>query len=100
MKAPNYTPAPWTVHSNNEIHPQQDENGLKVIADVGPSDCENPTSKEETAANTQLIAAAPDLAESLADLLYLGEQMELESGEADPTIEKARQALIKAGYTL
>lgn len=55
---------------------------------------------EEQRANLKLIAAAPELAECLAGLMYLGERMEEESGEDDPFVQKCRDTLIKAGINI
>lgn len=54
------------------------------------------TGRNKHEANAKLIAAAPDLLESLQNLLYLGERMEEEMGEDDPIVEKARQAIKNA----
>lgn len=40
-----------------------------------------------------LLIAAPKLLKGLNDLFYLGERMEQESGEDDPTVEEIRQLL-------
>jgi len=61
-----HTPGPWAAHSNNEIHPLEDENGEYIIAEI-PSDASQP--KKEKAANAKLISAAPELLASVNELL-------------------------------
>lgn len=81
-----FTPGPWTIHNETEIHPENDPNGYHVIADIDPdTDCKG----AERKANAQLIAAAPELLENLQQLCEL-----LESIGHDVT--PARQAIAKA----
>ena len=59
-----HTPGPWVIHGNfTEIHPHDDPDGDRVIADIDP-DCE----MDSREANAYLIAAAPELLEALQGL--------------------------------
>lgn len=60
-----HTQGPWDAHSNNEIHPLWDEDGLHIIAEI-PEDAQQ--SEQEKTANARLIAAAPDLLQMVYDL--------------------------------
>nr|WP_298657228.1 hypothetical protein [uncultured Flavobacterium sp.] len=95
MKAPNYTPAPWVSK------PVTSSVLMKVfsIEAEGIQIGWTPNQSEEAKANAQLIAAAPDLAEALSLILDRLET-ETHSLAIKGTINKAKEALIKAGYTL
>lgn len=94
-KAPAHTSGPWVVlgaavadkATDYAIAVRDADNKPHIIAEAfGRSDWEHPYNSE---ANARLIAAAPELAEALAALLYACDSPEL--------ITKARAALEKAG---
>jgi hypothetical protein len=60
-----HTPGPWAIHNvgkGYEIHPQDDEHGETIIADIVIGDSED---VDTSLANAKLIAAAPRLLKAL-----------------------------------
>ena len=72
------TPGPWTFSKECEVWDSADQ----WVADCGSS-----------LANAQLVAAAPDMLESLRELLLL---CELHLDFQPQSLEKARKAIAKA----
>jgi hypothetical protein len=91
-----HTPGPWTVQ------------GFQIYADKGTQygyrliDVVRGRSEDELRANYALIAAAPDLADSLIEVLAvfrncIGQAAFAEFETGNPIIRDARAALAKAG---
>jgi len=96
MTKPNYTPAPWK-HDDGHIFTDLKGREYNSIATV--HEIYDNNGKPET--NNQLITAAPDLADALANMvLYYVNQKSLSDMELADMHTQAEQALIKAGYTL
>ena len=101
MNAPKFTPGPWRIDddvSGSGVYVDND-NYHGVDAGRGYLDHETMTGFSVCAhmslADTRLIAAAPDLFESLRDLLADIAQPG-EAWAAGSTVERARAALAKA----
>ena len=92
-----HTPGPWDIHESEgriEIHPADDIDGLRVIADLVFGDT---LSADECRANARLIAAAPDLLEALKQILPMAEKAYCQLGAIGwKEIEYARQSINRA----
>jgi hypothetical protein len=86
-----HTPGPWCFHGDySEIHTAVDEDGGQVIAEMNP---DNDFTGEENAANTRLIAAAPELLAALQHVLIASE----DGGDFDDVdFDMLRSAIAKA----
>ncbi|EOV8087924.1 hypothetical protein ACOMXT_001735 [Providencia rettgeri] len=91
-----HSPAPWNYNGNvcGAVEPPTD--GL--IACVYPMHYEN---AEEMKANAHLISAAPELLESLRELVSAMERYEIDVGESAPVkhkemMNKAKASIAKA----
>ena len=99
MSAPAWTPGPWTVYYTPDGRPHQIDalNGRK-----GPGGITSVTrwggimspSSEEGKANARLIAAAPDLAEALANLRRICS--DIPAVERNPKFAEANRAALAA----
>lgn len=92
MKTETHTSGEWIAELTETFCIIRDKDH-HTVAKTNP---DNIYGTGESIANARLIAAAPELLESLQALLYLGEMLEQESGEKDPAVEKARKAIKKA----
>ena len=81
-----HTPGPWRLYGY-DVGTAQDETLAVVCAMDGDTD----------EANARLIAAAPDLARALADLLADAVEMGLDDSPVSGSLIEARKALRKAG---
>ena len=86
MMSAGHTPGPWRVFGY-DIGTSPDETLAVVCAMDGNTDD----------ANANLIAAAPDLARALADLLADAVEMGLDDSPVSGSLLEARKALRKAG---
>ncbi|MFF1016597.1 hypothetical protein [Proteus mirabilis] len=85
------TPAPWR---HDEYHRTVKASNHKTV-------CIVPTTSNESNANAHLIAAAPELLESLRELVSAMERYEIDVGESAPVkhkemMNKAKAAIAKA----
>lgn len=109
MRPPMHTPGPWTTGcgKNNTIAIVAREWETRLVANVSAKD----RSVEETDANADLIAAAPDMLEALSELadaagvfdraLHAGIELPVLSSEQSRlynAVNKARAALHKARF--
>ena len=97
MKDTKHTPGPWAEDQpGTMIHIRTDEEVGRTICCMEVIDVSN----DEWKANARLIAAAPDLLDTLVDLLYItnsrGEKLGLDDG--GPVLDKARAAIAKATH--
>ena len=103
--APAWTPGPWKAQHEFDFDPTyiMAANGLIVAASCCDDDA--PQDPQEVLANARLIAAAPEMAEALRDLLALTEALRdhvkhnLNGADllapASPRIAKARALLAR-----
>lgn len=103
MNKPKITPGEWVFENPVTDTVGQEylktREGFVIIARIGAYEFDN-ISIEETNRNAQLIAAAPDLAEALNDMIEMMEVTGLAWVESKSEIyDKAKAALLKAGYT-
>jgi hypothetical protein len=97
-----HTPGPWTYESDH-THRQynirmlgRDAQHICTVNNLPPHILAN--REQSTAeANARLIAAAPDLARALADLLADAVEMGLDDSPVSGSLIAAREALGKAG---
>ena len=82
-----HTPGPWRVYGDCDVLGRDGD----LIAGVHGYDA------GEDEANAALIAAAPDLARALADLLADAVEMGLDDSPVSGSLIEARDALRKAG---
>ncbi|MCO4179221.1 hypothetical protein LG195_03095 [Proteus terrae] len=99
------TPAPWFVNDNGFYFEIRDSDKLFCIGDVGASkhayDDGDHFKNKVAYANAHLIAAAPELLESLRELVSAMERYEIDVGESAPVkhkemMNKANSAIAKA----
>ena len=85
-----YTKGPWVVWAEINV---RSESGDPVAACGPQRGNDSEKTARENCANARLIAAAPELLESLCELLNC---MRLANWEGDHLAEKARAAIAKA----
>jgi len=92
-----HTPGPWVIDSGT-IKGQRDASGYtQSVASIYGPDGEAWDAETSCRANARLIAAAPDLARALADLLADAVEMGLDDSPVSGSLIAARAALQKAG---
>lgn len=85
-----HTPGPWTLGSR--VISADTHDTFNVAVALLSSAREAPElSEDERAANGRLIAAAPDLLEALEEMVDA-----VGFGSEDPSVERARAAVVKA----
>lgn len=94
MSATKFTPGPWVVNPiTAQVDVMRDDGPLPICLMLWPTKVR---SEAETEANANLIAAAPEMYESLRSIV---ENWDFEHGDTpvyDPDIVMAREALKKA----
>lgn len=96
----NFTPGPWAVQKAEDCMGRHLDDAVKWVVTSAKHDIWistgptwDPEHAEESEANARLIAAAPDLLESVKALLGC---MSLAGWDGDPIAVKARAAIAKA----
>lgn len=83
-----HTPGPWVVNKEDFLDVYAPNDGAYTVATVAV------TTDDEDEANSKLIAAAPDMAEALADIVNNA------PGKRHPDwLARGRAALLKAGVS-
>jgi hypothetical protein len=97
-----HTPGPWT-YEGDHTHRQynirmlgREAKHICTVNDLPPHVLAN-RDQSTAEANARLIAAAPDLAQALADLLADALSMGLDDSPVSGSLIEARKALRKAG---
>ena len=94
MSAGKHTPGPWrAVIPSWGLPKVVDASGREVAHHIANIERDGRTA----GLNARLIAAAPDLAQALADLLADAEEMNLDDSPVSGSLVAAREALRKAG---
>jgi len=91
MKETPWTPGPWLVNPVR-AYVEVPNRDVPICAMLWPTELRT---EEETFFNARLIAAAPEMAESLHDLLNL--LAEMTDGGTEHRVAKARALLAKIG---
>lgn len=93
-----HTPGPWRVSSESPRIIKKDyraigsDAGFLIASTMGNDNSGFYASEQEADANARLICAAPDLLESLEELLAATQHLE----PCPATVDKARAAIAKA----
>lgn len=85
-----HTPGPWISHSDNNIYPLWDEDGVHPIADTVNLD--NERNSDEQLANACLISASPELLKELYNMIDLFTPF-AETKEHKEAIKKANKVI-------
>ncbi len=99
MSESKHTPGPWEVEAQDSY--LNVVGGGRIVAEVHvhatPAHPPETADFEKRQANARLIAASPDLAETLGAVIEYDEADDVRRSDWDETVAKARAALDKAG---